>query len=233
MVNLIPPIVSKHQYAKLERIDAPTGRTYRPVGHDAPAVPSVTHVLSATKDMEALNAWVERVGQAEADRIKEQAAHVGTQMHHVLECALAREPLHMKADELSLRGYEMAFRLINNHFVNIQEVWGSEVSLYYPGKYAGTTDLVGIYRRNLAIVDFKQSIKPKRRAHIEDYFCQLAAYALAHDKEYGTDIQFGAVLIAVQDGTTQEYTTTGDEFAGYKQAWMRRLNQYYEKKARE
>lgn len=233
MADLIPPVVAKYEYAKLERIDSPTGRTYRPAGRDAVPVPSVTHILSATKDMEAINAWVERVGQAEADRIKSQAAHVGTQMHHVLECVLAREPLHMKSDELSLRGYEMAFRLINNHFINIQEVWGSEVSLYYPGRYAGTTDFVGIYRRNLAIVDFKQSIKPKRRGHIEDYFCQLAAYALAHDRVHGTNIQFGAVLIAVQDGSTQEYTTTGDEFAEYKQAWMRRLEQYEEKRARE
>lgn len=229
MVDLIPRLGAKYAYARLERVDAATGRVYY---HGSTAMPSVTRILSATKDSTALDAWVERVGQEMADRIKNQAAWVGTQMHKVLECVLTRDPLHLHIDELSLRGYEMAFRMVNSYFANIQEVWGAEVALYYPNRYAGTTDLVGVYRGQPAIVDFKQSIKPKRRQYIEDYFHQLAAYAIAHDEVHGTDIQFGAVLIAVQDGTTQEFTTTGDEFSQYKKGWMKRLEQY-EKKSQE
>lgn len=233
MADLIPTIAAKYNYLPLERIDAPTGRVYKPVGLDAPAVPSVTNILAATKDTDALEAWKQRVGEAEAERIKAEAAWVGTQMHKSIECALAREPLSLQVDEQSLKGYEMGLRLINSYFPHLTEVWGSEVSLYYPGKYAGTTDLVGVYRGRPAIVDFKQSLKPKRRQYIEDYFHQLAAYAMAHDQGHGTDIQFGAVLIAVQDGTTQEFTTTGAEFARYKEAWMKRVEDFHQKKSQD
>jgi genome maintenance exonuclease 1 len=82
---------------------------------------------------------------------------------------------------------------------------------------------VATYRGKLAIVDFKQSVKPKRYEYITDYFHQLAAYAIAHDRMYDTQIDFGAVLIAVQDGTTQEFTTTGREWAAFKAQWMERL----------
>lgn len=229
MVNLIPRITQKFRYETLKRIDSPTGRTYKPVDRDVPAVPSVTTILSGTKDMEALDAWKARVGEEEAKRIKEEAAYVGTKMHLVIECLLAREPLLMDCDDLSLLGYEMGFKLVNTYFQNLQEVWASEVSLYYPGLYAGTTDLVAIYRGKLAIVDFKQSLRPKRKQYIQDYFHQLAAYAAAHDVAHGTNIDFGAILVAVQDGTTQEFTTAGSEFQEYKRQWMERVKQYREK----
>ncbi len=97
------------------------------------------------------------------------------------------------------------------------------MALHYQGRYAGTTDLVATYRGKLAIVDFKQSVKPKRHEFITDYFHQLAAYAVAHDWLHGTSIDYAAVLIAVQDGTTQEFTTTGREFQEFKAQWMERL----------
>jgi hypothetical protein len=118
-------------------------------------------------------------------------------------------------------------RLINAYFCHLKEVWGSEVTVYYPGKYAGTTDLVGIYRDQPAIVDFKQSIKPKQAKWIQDYFHQLAAYAMAHDIVHGTSIEFAAVLVSVQDGSTQEFTTTGGEFKRYKEEWMQRVENYW------
>ena len=85
-----------------------------------------------------------------------------------------------------------------------------------------------MYRDQPAIIDFKQSNKPKKREWIEDYFQQLAAYALAHDQVYGTKIDFGVVLMAVRDGSTMEFTTTGSEFQRYKDAWLRRVEKFYE-----
>jgi hypothetical protein len=89
--------------------------------------------------------------------------------------------------------------------------------------------LVGVYRGKPAIIDFKQSNKPKKREWIEDYFCQLAAYALAHDKIHGTTIDNAVVLMAVRsDGSTAEFSTAGREFQGYKDMWMRRVDQFHE-----
>ena len=223
MAHLIP-FDYRFGYEKLERIDTSTGRVY--VAPSGVHVASVTTILDKTKDKSTLDAWVARVGQAEADRIKEEAAFVGTRMHETIEAFLADAPLSLGQDWLSLRGHEMAFRLINTYFSQVTKVYGSEINLHYADQYAGTTDLVAQYRGRLAIVDFKQSLKPKRHEYITDYFHQLAAYAIAHDEMFGTNIDFAAVLVAVQDGTTQEFTTTGREFQEFKAGWMKRLNDY-------
>lgn len=220
MADLIP-WSNEFVYKKLERIDASTGRVY--VLPNNEHVPSVTTILDSTKDKTALIAWAERIGQAEADRQKEQASYIGTTMHYTLECILEGKPLAVGRDWLAMKGHQMAFTLANKYFGAISKIHGSEVSLHYGHRYAGTTDMVATYRGKLAIVDFKQSVKPKRYEYITDYFHQLAAYAIAHDRMYDTQIDFGAVLIAVQDGTTQEFTTTGREWSAFKAQWMERL----------
>jgi genome maintenance exonuclease 1 len=139
---------------------------------------------------------------------------------------IAYRDLPRPTNWLMVKGYEMGYRLVNEYFLNLNEIWGSEVPLYYPGKYAGTTDLVGLYRGNPAIVDFKQSLKPKKHEWIQDYFHQLAAYALAHDVVHGTTITHGYVLIALQTGGTQEFSTTGAEFERYKTAWLERVDRF-------
>ena len=221
MANLIP-CSDRFSYTALERIDTPNGRRY--VLPDGVQVPSVTTILDRTKDKSHLKAWADRVGHDQAEKIKNEAAYVGTNMHLVMEKVLANEPLPLAQDWLAMRGYEMGFRLISTYFKHLSVSYGSEVGLYYPKRYAGTTDLVAEYRGKLAIVDFKQSVRPKRHEHITDYFHQLAAYAVAHDQMHGTNIDFAAVLISVQDGTTQEFTTTGPEFENYKDQWMKRLS---------
>jgi len=224
MVDLIP-IRKKFKYESLVRQDLPEGRRYV---YGEQKLPSVTTILSATKkDRDALDAWVKRVGEEEADRIKNEAATVGTHMHNVIERMIAYRDLPRPTNWQMVKGYEMGYRLVDAYFRNIDEIWGSEVMLYYPERYAGTTDLVAVYRGKPAIVDFKQSNKPKKREWIEDYFCQLAAYALAHDLLHGTNIDNAVVLMAVRDGTTAEFSTAGREFQQYKDTWMRRVDDYY------
>lgn len=225
MVDLIP-IKKLYQYVSLQRQDLPEGRRYI---YGEQKLPSVTTILSATKkDKGALDAWVARVGQEEADRIKNEASRVGTYLHEVIERMVAYRHLPRPTNWDMCRGYELGYKIINTYFQHVSEIWGSEVSLYYPDKYAGTTDLVGVYRDKPAIIDFKQSNKPKKRQWIEDYFCQLAAYALAHDKIHGTDIDNAVVLMAVRsDGSTAEFSTAGREFQGFKDMWMRRVDDYH------
>jgi genome maintenance exonuclease 1 len=224
MIDIVP-VVKKYKYESLQRVDSPEGRRYV---YGEQKLPSVTTVLSATKDNKALDAWAERVGAENAQRIKNEAATVGTHMHNVIERMVAYRDLPRPTSWLMTKGYEMGYRLINTFFPHIQEVWGSEVALYYPDKYAGTTDMIAVYRDKPAVVDFKQAVKPKKREWIEDYFHQLAAYALAHDIVHGTKLDYGVVLMAVQDGSVMEFSTTGREFQQYKDAWMRRVDQFYE-----
>ena len=225
MADLIP-WSNDYVYEKLERIDASSGRLY--VLPNGVQVPSVTTVLDRTKDKTALEEWANRIGQAEANRQREQAAYIGTWMHATLESVLSGEPLALGRDWQAMKGHQMAFTLANKYFGGISAIHGSEVGLYYQDRYAGTTDLVATYRGKLAIVDFKQSVKPKRYEYITDYFHQLAAYATAHDWKHGTSIDYAAVLIAVQDGTTQEFTIAGRDWELFKAEWMQRLAQFWQ-----
>ena len=194
-------------------------------------LPSVTTILAATQSEEkrkSLEAWKSRVGEAQADRIKDQAAVRGTAMHKYLEEYLeGRNYL-----DLTLPGQEartMATKVIEEGLKDrLHEIWGSEVTVHYPGLYAGATDVVGIYEGRQSIVDFKQSNKPKRREWITDYFLQLAAYATAHNHVYGTKIDQGVNLICTKDGLFQKFSIEGKEFQKYCWEWLRRVDQYYE-----
>ena len=219
------PIRRKYVYQRLERVDRASGRVYKHLDFDLP-MPSVTAVLSATKDKAHLEAWANRVGKDEAERIKNESATIGTHMHSVVERLLLNRPLDVPRTWLQIKGYRMGYALLEHFFPHVDEIWGSEVSLYYPDKYAGTTDFVGVYRGKPAIVDYKQANKPKKRQWIDDYFHQLAAYAAAHDIIHGTKIEYGAVLVIPREGEPQEFTSTGKEFQDYKYAWMRRVDRF-------
>ena len=45
-------------------------------------------------------------------------------------------------------------------------------------------------------------------------FIQTAAYAVAHNYVYGSNINSGVILISVKDGTILKYVSSGKEFQG-------------------
>lgn len=196
-------------------------------------LPSVTTILSATQSAEkkaSLAAWRARVGMDQATRITDQAATRGTSMHNILEGYIKSE-YHIDLTDVGQHAEKMAYQIIQNGLQNkLNEYWGLEVTLYYPGLYAGATDVVGVYEGAESIVDFKQSNKPKRREWIEDYKLQLAAYALAHNEIYGTNIQKGVNLICTKDLMFQKFEFEGEEFRQAKFEWLRRVDQYYNEK---
>ena len=121
----------------------------------------------------------------------------------------------------------MAKQIIDRGLIDLNEIWGSEVVLYYPDLYAGATDLVGIYNGRESIIDFKQSNKPKRREWIDDYFIQLGAYAMAHNFVYDTKIQSGIILMCTKDKLFQKFESSDKEFVGYQHAFLRKVDEYY------
>ena len=195
-------------------------------------LPSVTTILGQTKSQEAIdsiNAWKARVGEEQATRIKNQAASRGTNMHFHLEQHILGKG-HLDLTEEGKIAKAMADTIIAKGFNDLQEIWGSEVTLHYPGLYAGATDLVGTYDYEDSIIDFKQSNKPKRREWIEDYFLQLGAYAMAHNYVYRTAITQGVVLMRTPDNFFQKFTVKGKEFIKYQHQFLERVDKYYEQK---
>jgi len=187
-------------------------------------VPSVTTILSKTKDMTHLNAWKKRVGEKKAQEIVTEAANVGTIMHNMLESWSLNEEY---TGTNMLQAKMMADTVIKHIEPDIQEVWGSEVNLCYPGLYAGTTDLVGIYKGNHCIMDFKQTNKPKKREWIDDYFMQAAAYAMAHNEVFETEIKHAAIFMCSRDCDWQLWEVGPDEFEHWTEKWARRVEEFY------
>jgi len=222
-----PPFVERFQYKACKQINDPVTRKRVYATPDGEKLPSVTTILSATKDMTHLNEWRNRVGHAQADQITKEASGIGTAMHGNLErflCGLERQPgnnlVHVQANK-------MADVIIANGLSKVNEVWAMEQSLYFPGLYSGTTDLVGVHDGEPAVMDHKQTNKPKKAEWIEDYYLQLMAYILAHNEVYGTDIRKGVVFMCSRDLQYQEFTLKPEDFNKYQDLWLAKVEEYY------
>jgi len=192
-------------------------------------LPSVTTILAATQSEEkrkSLANWQARMGQQRADRIRDLSAMRGTAMHTYLEGYINNTP-HLDLTSLGQEAGRMANKVVESGLRDLEEVWGTEVTLYYPGLYAGQTDVVGIYNGRESIIDFKQTNKPKQREWIGDYFVQLGAYAMAHNHVYGTKIQSGIILMCSKDGFFQKFEVFDKEFQGCQHEFLRKVDQYH------
>jgi len=192
-------------------------------------LPSVTTILQATQSLEkaqSLARWASRVGQVEADRIKNTAAKRGTAMHSYLETYLQGGKI-LDLRDVGREASSMAETIIAKGFNDLEEVWGVECTLHYPGLYAGQTDMCGIYQGRESIIDFKQTNKPKRAEWIDDYKLQLVAYATAHDQVYGTEIEQGVILMCTPDNFFQRFLVNGSEFREWKWKWLQKVSDYY------
>ena len=196
-------------------------------------LPSVTTILQATQSDEKkaiLAKWRQNVGENKAEFIKNDAAERGTIMHRILEGYLLGQGHADLSDQGQLAGV-MAKKVIESGIRgHLDEIWGSEITVYYPGLYAGATDCVGVYDGRPAIIDFKQSNKPKRKEWIEDYFVQLAAYAMAHNYVYNTKIQSGIILMCTKDKLFQKFEIKDKEFQRFLWKWLRRVDLYFNEK---
>ena len=193
-------------------------------------LPSVTTILDRTQSAEkreALRKWREAKGEIEATRIVDSSAARGTAMHKILEKYILEDG-YLDLTDNGLQAHNMAKQVIERGLCNVPEFYGSEATLYYPGLYAGSTDLVCIHKGEDAIVDFKQTNKPKKREWVGDYFLQLGAYGMAHDYVYKTTINKAVIMMCSKDNYYQEFVIQGPEFREAKHNFLKRVTEYYE-----
>lgn len=219
-------IINKFDYTPISRKEINGKRLY--ATPDGNAVASVTTILDATKDKTHLIEWRKRVGEKKAQEITTEAAGVGTRMHTYLEKYIETgEWPEAGSNPYAQQAHGMA-EVIRNNALKDVEVWGSEVALYMPNMYAGTTDLVGTYKGQPAICDFKQTNKPKKPEWVVDYYLQLVAYAEAHNEIYGTNIREGHVFMCSRAGEYQQFDVWPDEYDEWRHEWYNRVYDYYE-----
>jgi genome maintenance exonuclease 1 len=229
----------KYTYTKLSRDDSTGKRLY--ATPDGNKVPSVTTILDKTKPAEsriALANWRKAVGEKKAQEITTEAANRGTRMHKFLEDYIKGDVLKESlGNPYAQQSLVMAKKVIEVGFPKISEVWGSEVPLYFPELYAGTTDCVGVHDGDQSILDYKQTNKPKKLEYIDDYFIQLTAYAMAHNEVHGTNIRKGVILMCVKppeiapgvwgEPQYQEFILKPEDFDYWQERWCKRVEEYY------
>jgi len=219
--NLYNP---KFDYQPIPRVTVDGKRFY--ATPDGNKLPSVTTILDRTKSEEskaALHNWRRAVGR----------------MHTYLEKYIREGAIPARgSNPFSWPSHIMAEEVVKHGLKNVNEFWGIEVPLYFPGVYAGTTDGAGIHLNEESILDYKQTNKPKKREWIDDYFVQLCAYAEAHNELHGTRIRKGVVLMCVKPDLDenhniigqpkyQEFVLEGAEFEKYRTIWWKKVEQYY------
>ena len=196
-------------------------------------LPSVTTILSQTQTAEkreSLAAWRQSIGEENATRIVDQAGARGTAMHKILEKYIIEQG-YLDLTNVGKEAHNMALRVIEQGLCNVTEFYGSECTLYYPGLYAGQTDLIAVHKNEMAVIDFKQTNKPKKREWVEDYCLQLAAYGMAHDYVYKTSINKAVIMMCSKDNFYQEFIIEGEEYKKYKHKWLRRVDEYYKSRS--
>ena len=232
-------ITQRYNYTPISRETVNGKRHYcLPNGKKVPSVTTILDKTKSSESREALANWKKRVGEQQAQQITTEAANRGTRMHSYLETYVMMDDLKpLPSNPFAHPSWFMAAEIILHGLGQVDEFWGVEVPVYYSGLYAGTTDCVGLWNGKPAIIDFKQSNRVKKREWIEDYFLQLAAYALAHDEMTGTEINQGVILMAVQPKLLEDQTYTtpqylefvvaDEEFAHWKNEWIKRVELYY------
>jgi len=232
-------LIERYDYTTLNRESVEGKRLY--ATPDGGKLPSVTTILDKTKPWEKVQAllnWKKAVGDKKAQEIVTEAAGRGTRMHKFLEDYITQGVINPPGtNPYSVQSHKMAKHIIEHGLKNVNEVWGVEVGLYYPGLYAGTTDCVGLHLNDPAIMDHKQTNKPKKQEWIEDYYLQMVAYALAHNQVHKTNIRKGVVFMCVKppeitpmvwgEPAYQEFILTPDMFDHWEKQWWNRVEQYY------
>ena len=220
---------NKFTYPKSTRSIVDGARHYALDGSNLPSVTSILKATQSEEDKAGIAAWKERVGLKEAERIKNEASSRGNSVHSFIEqFLLGKFNLDLLDEENKSK--KMAVEIIDNGLKNkLSEVWGAEATVYYPGKYAGTADCIGIYEEKETILDFKQSNKPKKKEYIEDYFLQIGAYSLAHNRVYNSRITQGVILLCTVDLLFQDFKIEGNELISYQNKFLEKVEQFYQK----
>ena len=215
---------NKYTYLRGTRSTDQGTRTYDLEGQK---LPSVTTILGQTKDQAFLDRWRAKVGHEEAERVKNLSSKRGTSMHKFIEKHITGDG-YDDLTEIGTQAKPMAQKIIDVGLTPVKDYYGSEVTLHYPGLYAGSTDLVCEHSGKETIIDFKQSNKPKREEWIEDYYLQIAAYAMAHDCMHNSNIEQGIIMVCTPDLYFQEFKFDGDKMREYRHKFLKRLSQFYD-----
>lgn len=203
-----------HDFAKLERITNTDGRRVyvTPEGKSYPSVTSVTGITSTFNK----NAWIQRVGVDEANRITQRALDRGTRIHSLCENYLLGNKIDI--DMFDIEMWSTMRPLVDR----IDNIHCLETPLYSDFlQTAGTVDCIGDFDGKLSVIDFKTSSRVKERDDIHNYFEQTAAYAVMFEERTGIPIGRLVILMSIDDDAPRIFVEKRDNWiAGFRRSRM-------------
>lgn len=159
-------------------------------------LPSVTTVLGHFKKKQ-ISEWRARVGDDQANRISTRASVRGTKFHNMMEKYLMNES---NLFEGVMPDMKQAFHDVKEAIDKIDNIHYIEGQMFSERLgLAGRTDCIGEYDGVLSIIDFKTSLKPKKKEWIENYFEQGTAYAMMYEELVGNPIDNIVIIISTDD----------------------------------
>jgi hypothetical protein len=182
------------------------------VGHGARDFPSPTKIFSGL-NVTQTEFFKKQMANKESAMYK--AVQHGRKAHRALETDIAKDAF----ERAILRKFKREIA------IDIDETWGREGGLISLKKqFKGKFDGVGVFRGLETVWDYKKVNRPKTESQIKNYIKQCAAYAIAHDEQYGTTIEQVAIMtIAGKESrelTTRVFTFDGGELKAAKREFL-------------
>ena len=171
--------------------------------------PSITTVLGELSKA-AIQAWWERVGETEANKISGKASRRGTTLHSVCESYIQNKEKFLNGETPHI--VEL-FKTIEPFFERIDNIHGVELALYSEHfGIAGRTDLIAEFDGVLSVVDYKTSNKTKKKEWCDKYFAQGAFYGVAYEELTSIPVPQVVIIIAVENELPQLFVEKRDDW---------------------
>lgn len=202
------------------RYVTPTGEKY----------PSVTTVL-ADYGKEAILEWRKKVGEEKANEISRKATTRGTSVHKALELYLKNEDI--SSLEMLPNVKSLFVRMKAELDGKVNNIHCLEDKLFsHKLKLAGTVDCIAEHNGVLSVIDFKTSVRLKKKENIASYFMQGAAYATMFSEMTGIEVNNVIILIGVDTANfCQTLTVKNAELNMYREQLQTYIDSFYQKAA--
>ena len=163
---------------------------------------SVTSFLDDNWDKTFLEKWRKKVGVEEAERITERASDRGSALHSVVEAYIRNQEIDFRRLDFLPKTLFAKIKPLVCRISNIRLI---ETPIYSKSlQLAGRPDVIADYMGSLSVIDFKTSIRTKKKAWIVNYFLQTACYARMFYELYGEMPRKSVLIVAVEESTAPQ-----------------------------
>jgi len=217
----------QHDFPKITTDNSTGKRLYlTPTGD---RYPSVTTVLSEYGKKELLE-WRAKVGEEKANEISRKATTRGTGVHKAIERHLLNEEIDVMRENM-MPNVRNLFVKMKTELAKINNIHCLETKLFsHELKLAGQVDCIAEHNGILSVIDFKTSVRLKKKENIANYFMQGVAYGTMFTELTGIPFERVVIIIGVDTANfCQTMVAEGDDLKFYKEELLKYIEHYNSK----